>query len=104
MRFNKKLWHKFFKKRLYAFDLTFNYKNTSEKVLRIIDGSFVHQYSKEDGTKINIPDGNSNDALQVFLKLRNYPTFYVFLKCREICQKDKRFKLSYNLIIKALRD
>ena len=104
MKYNKKLWHKFIRKRLYSFDLIHIVDNNEQKVLRFIRGINCTGYKSDDGPQVSIPDVCSITNYQIYNKLSKLNWEEAFIKSREICKNhSNKFKLKCCFIIKELR-
>lgn len=104
MKFNKKLWTKFIKNRVYGFDLIkINEDGTEDKIIRFVAGTFVTEYRGEDGKQVNILSNVTNKNLQIYSKMSGLNAKTAFLLCRKICQQNKSYKLRLMFVIKELR-
>lgn len=103
MKYTNKLWRKLYRQRIYGFDLILNNEDEKIKVIRYIKGHIISEYKDDNGNTKTIPDKLTNISIQVNTLLSSYSGFNAFLKCRDICRKDNRFKMKYMFIIKALR-
>lgn len=103
MKYSKKLYKKFFKQRVFGWDLHKLDEDGDNKIVRFIRGDFVDAFTEEEKS-IKLPQIMSGSNFQIFNKTQKMNWIDAYLLARRIQQKNCKYKVRVGFILKVLRN
>ena len=104
MKYTKRLYKKFFRKRVYRWDLILHDEDGKHVIVRFIDGRSMNKLTdSKTNKKVDIPEKVTNYTLQIAIKLRRMNWVDAYLLARKICKINPKFKVRVYFILKELR-